>query len=230
MASSNVLKKLSLATAGAACIALGGVGTAHADTVIDTTPSWNGSSFIGTFGQPNTATYGQTFTVGSDNVLNDFSFFLRQLTASPLKFDGYLMAWDGAKATGNILYQSGLQSTSQQNVFQQFTFNTGGVSLTSGQKYVAFVNVSNHPDSGRGQMGFTSGDPLPGGSFVFLNNGSNFSQVTTTNWSTALSPLDAAFKATFTTAKAVPESSSVLGLLAVGALGASQVFKRKKEQ
>ena len=42
-------------------IALGALATpAFAD--IDTLPQWDGSSFISSFGLPNTATYGQTFT------------------------------------------------------------------------------------------------------------------------------------------------------------------------
>ncbi|NJL21994.1 MAG: hypothetical protein HC895_16165 [Leptolyngbyaceae cyanobacterium SM1_3_5] len=59
--------KLSIAAIGAACLSMGAGEAAQALT-INTTPSWNGSSSITAFGEPNTATYGQTFTVGSDNV------------------------------------------------------------------------------------------------------------------------------------------------------------------
>jgi hypothetical protein len=228
MATSTVMRKLSIATAGAAFIALGTIGTAQAATLIDTTPSWDGNSSISYFGQPNTATYGQTFTVGSDNVLDSFSFFLNQASSSALKFAAYVMQWDGSKATGPILYQSGPESTTQQNVLQQFTFNTGGTSLVSGNRYVAFVNASNFPDSGFGSMGTQFTDAYPGGGFVYQNNGSNFSSLTTNNWN-SFGPVDVAFKASLSSKK-VPEPTSVLSLLAVGAMAAGSTLKRKLGQ
>jgi hypothetical protein len=45
----------------------GSTGQIQALTTIDTTPYWNGTSFISVFGYPNTATYGQVVTVPSTN-------------------------------------------------------------------------------------------------------------------------------------------------------------------
>ena len=227
------MKKLSFAIAGAACVVLGGVGTAQAATLIDTTPTWNGTQAISTFGEPNTATYGQTFTVGSDNVLNDFTFWLNDSTSQPISFAGYVMAWDGSKAAGSILYQSGQRSTTGAAGMEQFTFNTGGTTLASGQQYVAFLSASNFFDgiASEGSMGYL-GDVYSGGGFVFNNNGSNFSQLTTQAWENRLGPNDAAFRANFAagSAQAVPEPSSSLGLLAFGGFVAGKILKRKKAQ
>jgi hypothetical protein len=226
------MKKLSLAIAGATCFALSGVGTAQAST-IDTTPTWNGTQFIDAMGEPNTATYGQTFTVGSDNVLNDFTFWLDDRDPAPVDFAGYLMAWDGVKATGNILYQSGKRSTAGNAGMEPFTFNTGGTSLTSGQQYVAFLSASNFFDEidSLANMGSLRSDVYAGGDFVYFNNSSSFSQLTTTNWDCTGGCFgDAAFVANFSSGsvQAVPEPSSSLGLLAFGGFVAGKVLKRKK--
>jgi hypothetical protein len=228
----NLIKKLSLATVGAACVALGGVDNAQAST-IDTTSTWNGTDSVIYFGEPDTATYGQTFTVGSDNVLNDFTFWLND-TSAPSTFAAYVMAWDGSKATGSILYQSGQRSTTGAAGMEQFTFNTGGTSLASGQKYVAFLNASNFFDTvnDETEMGLTS-DVYAGGDFVYINNSSDFSLLTTTNWNCAECGFgDTAFTANFASAsaQAVPEPSSSLGLLAFGGFVARKVLKRKKAE
>ncbi|HAG80980.1 MAG TPA: PEP-CTERM sorting domain-containing protein [Cyanobacteria bacterium UBA12227] len=232
----TLLTKITIATVAGAALSLGvmDVNPAQADTVIDTTPSWDGTSEITIFGEPDTATYGQTFTVGSDNILNDFTFFLNDFSdPDAIDFAAYVMAWDGTKATGSILYQSGPQSTTGASGMEQFTFNTGGISLTSGQKYVAFLSASNFFDGidGLGSMGLPFSDVYAGGDFVYYNNGSDFSALTTNGWDcTECGFGDAAFKATFTSAQSVPEPASVLGLLTVSALGTAAKFKGNKKE
>ncbi len=90
----------------------GGVGQPTGE-VIDTTTSWDGSSFaVGNFtsalllGEPDFATIGQTFTVGMDNILNSFAFWLDDIGTDPVNFAAFVMEWDGSKATGPILFQS----------------------------------------------------------------------------------------------------------------------------
>lgn len=219
-------------------IALGVAGTAQAQTIIDTTPSWNGTDYIAEFGEPNTATYGQTFTVGSDNVLNDFTFWLNDYNGQPdvVDFAAYVTEWDGFKATGSILYQSGPQSTTKARGFEQFTFNTGGIGLTSGKQYVAFLSASNFFDgiegiAGLGVTGFQ--DVYSGGDFVFYNNGSDFSLLTQSTWEYigGIGGIgDSAFKASFSQAIAsVPEPTTMLGILAFGAFGLGSLRKRKHQ-
>lgn len=232
MAISTMMKKLSLATAGAASIALGAAGTAQAGTMIDTTPNWDGISSISSFGEAATATYGQTFTVGNDNVLNDFTFWLNDYTG-PINFAGYVAEWDGSKVSSPILYSSAKQSTTNAPGFEQFTFNTGKLSLESGKQYVAFLSVSNFLDGilDYGKMGLTGlfQDTYSGGGFVFFNNGSDFSSLSQQPWDNVTWNTDfgdAAFKASFS--KSVPEPASTLGLFALGAIGAGSMLKRKQ--
>ncbi|BAY74849.1 hypothetical protein NIES25_12650 [Nostoc linckia NIES-25] len=239
MINATSLKNLSIVTAGAAIIALGAAGNAQAQTVIDTTPSWNGTDSITPFGEFNTATYGQTFTVGSDNVLNDFTFFLNDFDGQPdvVDFAAYVAEWDGFKATGPILYQSAPQSTTNAPGFEQFTFNTGGISLTSGKQYVAFLSASNFFDgtSGLAGLGAITGsqDVYSGGDFVFYNNGSDFSLLTQNTWDGGVGNGfgESAFKISLSPATAsVPEPTTMLGILAFGAFGISSLNKRKQQK
>ena len=83
-----------------------------AQTTIETTSFWDGLMQVQPFGKPNTATYGQTFVApSSDNVLNSFSFFLRDLGGGPdLQFQGYVAAFDptiGALVTTYGLHEGG---------------------------------------------------------------------------------------------------------------------------
>jgi hypothetical protein len=234
----NTIERLALATIGATSITLGSIGTTLAATLIDTTPSWNGTSSVTAIGAPNnaTATYGQTFTVGSDNILNDFSFWVKDDLAPGLTFGAYVMAWDGDKATGSALYQSAPQTANNPLSFQKFTFNTGGVTLAAGQKYVAFLNTSNFPtNNGAGSVGFV-GPQYAGGEFVNTDNGTNFGSLTTTAWdcgsnniNSCFGGADLAFTANFSAnAQAVPEPFTIIGTV-IGGTVALRMRKKLKD-
>src|ERR1700728_3567456 len=82
-------------------------GLAQADTIIDTSGSWNGSSFAFPWGGSETATYGQTFTVSDSNTfLNSFSFTLAVTTGSPIQYEAVVAQWNGSQAVGAPLYTS----------------------------------------------------------------------------------------------------------------------------
>ncbi len=176
---------------------LGSSGQIQALTTIDTTPYWNGTSFISSFGYPNTATYGQVVTVPStsDAVLKGFSFYVN--LPNTCTFRGYVYAWDGAKATGAALYESPTRSTTGSGNYEEVAFETGGIALTPGTQYVLFASTSEEVGSGSGRWGSPSQDVYTGSgnTFVFLNNGTNLAQWTTTTWSTI--SMDLAFRATF---------------------------------
>jgi len=168
------------------CLTGYGVPASAATIVIDTTGSQNSSIIF--FGEPDTATYGQTFTLATASLLNSFTFFFDdQQTAGDglTNFEAYVMAWDGSKATGPVLYQSAPMSSSGAVGFETFAINTGNLLLGAGQ-YVAFFNVSNLFDSVADSSAWASVSGVSayaGGLFVFLNNGNNFGNVTVTNWS-----------------------------------------------
>ena len=83
-----------------------------AQTTIETISFWDGDSYVFPLGKDNTATYGQAFTVpGTDNVLQSFSFFLRDYAASDeLVFQAYVSAWDGSKLTGRFSLRAAIRA------------------------------------------------------------------------------------------------------------------------
>jgi hypothetical protein len=200
---------------------------ALAQTTYDTTGSYAGA--ITPFGQPDTSTYGQTFTVGSDNVLDAFSLYLEG-GSGPITFKGYLYAWDGSHATGSALYISGLQSFT--GGLTEYDFSTGGLNLASGQQYVAFLSTAglqggdNHT-TGMPLNGFY-GSSAVGGGMVWYNNGNDFGALTTNGWdNTGNGVGDAWFKASFN-AGGVPEPASWAMMLGgFGMVGGAMRSRRK---
>jgi hypothetical protein len=200
---------------------------AKAQTTLDTTPFWDRSSVITWFGEPNTATYGQTFVVPeTDNVLNSFTFLLRQDDLAPSPFQFFVMAWDPIhlRATGPVLFSSTPLTTSERGVMKRYTILTGSLQLISGMQYVAFINCSNLFDGledNTAMAGLTQ-DAYPGGAFVFLNNGDQFDRVRQDAWSTnwLATGGDTAFIAQFSPGGAgavVPEPGEWLLPLCAGA-------------
>ena len=196
--------------------------------LINTVAQFGGT--IQSFGETKTPTYGQTFTAPSDNVLNSFSLYLNGTVTNPLHFKAYVYAWDGVKATGSQLYQSSQQSYTGSVLGSptEFAFSTGATQLSTGTKYVAFLNADfdgNASTTGMPISGSFTSNPYSGGEFVFLNNGNNFSLLTTKAWRT-FSSADVWFKASFSDEVAVPEPASMV-VWSIGALGMGLVARRR---
>jgi outer membrane autotransporter protein len=174
-------------------------------TTISNTAQWNGVDGISSFGLPSDATYGQTFTAPSGaRKLSSFAFFVDDNFPPPVNFQGFVMAWDGLKATGPVLFQSGALSTTDNHGaggFERINVTISqGVSLNPGASYVAFFSASNFLGPGDSRVGVESSGAYPGGGFVFLNNGNNFNAVRTDNWDASFNFLDLAFEFVFAAA------------------------------
>lgn len=185
------------------------------------------------FGESNTATYGQTFTVGADRKLNSFSLWLDGAVSAPVDFAGYLYKWDGYKATGSSLYASSAQkfTGAPYRTPQEFSFTTGGITLETGSQYVAFLSASNFFDgvysTATMPIAGYGADVNPGGTFVYYNNGSDFSKLTTYSWDKTYGTDDVWFAASFSPTESVPEPGTVM-LLGGGFLGLAIYGKRRK--
>jgi hypothetical protein len=179
-------------------------------------------------GNPNTATYGETFTAptNGDDVLQNFSLYLAGPEVSGnIDLSGYIAPWTGSDA-GPLLYTSA-EVNYPNTGDAELTFNTGGVSLTPGATYVAFLSVSQYygDSSGESYASISNGGTIPGGSFVYYNNGGDFASLFDSTWdATGLQP-DLAFTANFTSS-VTPEPATA-GLLAVGLIGMFGAFRRR---
>jgi hypothetical protein len=162
-------------------------------SAISTLGSWNGLNYVYSFGFPITGAYGQTFTAPSQAAaLTSFTVLIKNLSAS-VNFQFYVMAWNGAEATGPVLYQSPVTTTGGRSGFQTYTFNTDAP-LTPGATYVAFASVTSTTPGGSG-WAIANAFPYRGGEFVYSYSGTNFSTLTDTPWLSL--GLDLAFEATF---------------------------------
>lgn len=160
----------------------------HATTTIDTTP---GNSNIGCFQQ--NESYGQVVTVPAttDTALTSFTF-VTNINAPAVR--GMVYAWDGVKATGPKLYDSGPAAVSNTSTFTQLTYNTGGIPLVPGAQYVILATraFDSQTSGCGGNWQYRTTDAYTGGVFVFTS-GTN---LTTTPW-TSFTGTDLAFKAVF---------------------------------
>ncbi len=178
---------------------------------LETYSEWNGSSALQPFGETNTATYGQTFTASADmGSLSSFTFYINDaVNPDYVDFKGYVAGWDGTKAT-TILFTSASMSTSNNggsDGFEAITISTGGVSLTAGQQYVVFLCASDDFDGVTGTSSWAmASDAYAGGGYVYYNNGSDFSLLTTSTWDSFSATSDFAFIMEFLEALQGPDS------------------------
>ena len=208
-------------------------------TLIDTTPSWNGSSGTCCFGEGSTDTYGQTFSVGGqDTVLNSFSFWIDDRTDvnRPIDFAAYVMEWhdatgiaDYSHVVGSVLYSSFQKVTTnngENGGMELFTFNTGGLQTQSGKKYVAFISSSLFWDgvNSSGYVGSIgnccdgTGNVYGSGDFVLISNGNNFMPyISEAGWNRYSQ--DLAFVANFSSPVPLPAAFWLFGSGVIGLFG-----------
>ena len=225
------------AALGVALLVAGGGGAvdvARADTIVT---SGARTRDIQNFGDPGTEMYGQTFSVGAQNVLTSFSFDLAHIGGPPpTEFNFYVMKWDQAnlRATGATLYQGGT-FTLIDTTYQTFTFNTGSLALTSGQSYIAFVDTVLNGTGDQAKMAGTA-NTYSGGEFVYLHGkGNSISAATSNPWTTnywADTPFvlhaDAKFTAVFTASPApVPLPAAAIGGVALMGMVAAKRLRRR---
>ena len=205
--------------------------TTSATTTIDTTP---GDSSVFPFGDPITATYGQTITVPvSNHVLSSFTFFLDDAPIYPdvTEFQAHVYAWDGTKAIGQTLFTSSQRSTtnnSGNDGYEEFVFKTNNLDLAPDGSYVLLLSASNFFNgvTGASLLPLRTDNPYTGGKFYYLNNGSDFSAITRDPWVEIISVYDLGFRAVF-----VPEPSACLlfgcGVITMALLSQSRRLREK---
>lgn len=215
---------------------------------ITTLPIWDGIQYAGGFGEPNTATFGQTITVDAaqGTFLTDFTFQVATDPTNTSRFQAYVMAWDSANklAIGNVLFQSGVITNVGPAVapspFVAINVVTNNLQLAANQEYVLFFNTSNNFDGSNDFASFGSihPDAYAGGSFVYNNNGDQFGALLIDPWTLGYAgddvnpPVaDLAFIANFSDAPVNPTPAPagvVLFGLGFAGLGMFRSFRRSK--
>lgn len=161
---------------------------AFASVAINTIPQWDGNSAINSFGVPNTETYGQTVTVpAGETSMTSFRFMISVTSGGPIQAQAFVYAWDtvNSHTTGAALFQSSTVTISDPT-FQPYTFTIpGGAPVTAGQVYVIFLTTSQSAqvNSSSRWGALTYNAAVPGGQFVFQNNGTNFGNLAVVSWS-----------------------------------------------
>lgn len=218
----------------AALLAAAMVSPALAQDVDTTTGATAKLGAIG-IGQNNAV--GTTFTPGTQNVLDGFSFYVMDngpAPAVPYEFKAYVYAWDGTKATGSALFESALQQyTGGVASGIEYSFDTGGLALASGGKYVllfsnAGIQATNttHGVSTK----FAQGDVYAGGELVYSRGGDNFASMLAGPWE-SYSPdgADLAFKLDFADPTGVPEPAAWGMMIAGMGLAGASVRRRGRK-
>jgi hypothetical protein len=209
-------------------------GQAGAATTISTLPV-DFPAFA--FGEGWTETYGQSIVAPAiDNVLDSWSLQVDDLSGTA-DFAGYVMAWDGSKATGPVLWQSAPQTTTNNggsDGYEVFTFNTGGLGLAPGGSYVLFISASEYLN-GTADISLVAcgATPYADGAAFWNESGSNFSLLTTTPWEpfwgpAGLGTVDLAFEASFSSGGTVVPLPGAILLAGLGIAIAAPLRPRRK--
>ncbi len=210
----------------AACL-LGPVGIAHADVIMSTTGTWDGSFSISRFAQPNTSVYGQVLTAPAGTDTFDSISFHLQVFGGPIGYTAYVYAWDPINdhATGSALYTSSLQSLTDTGAFETVTI-TPNLAITPGTDYVAMLYANSGEYATWGVLNPVDGDGGYPAGFAYLNAGTNLALLTTQAWHCCY---QSAFTARFGTPTPVPEPDSI-AIAASGLLGFWLLARRKQRK
>ena len=230
MAISNLLKNLSVATVGAALIAVGVAGTAQAATLHETDFINNAdrTNFNGFEGLPDTISYGSVYTEDGIKV--------EQLNGEPNDIWTTYQYW-GAEGLRSWYPNGGDYGFTK--ITRQDSSNFVNIGLLIGSGYGSNSPITYVYDVLNNGVSLLSGTLLKSNSPNYLGfSGGDFNEIRLAAYygsdpqktiggyqALAIDSIELSG-----TSKSVPEPGTLLGLFGVAALGAGSAMKRKQQQ
>jgi hypothetical protein len=205
--------RVGLAIAASTLLVLGLSAPANASTTgvkWDTHATWDGVSYLQPFGNPDTATYGQTFTAPDKaKKLKKFAFYMAPNgVAGSMTFRAELYGWDNAAAHAtDAIWESAAKTITLDPADPapvKYNVKVKKGKVKAGQQYVMFFSISkdyemsDENSTTKWEIHFE--DAFAGGNAVWLNDSGDETQWTTVAWANAVGT-DMAFTATFKTKK-----------------------------
>ena len=154
-------------------------GAVLATPLVNTFGAENASALF--WGLPDTAAYGQTFTLEAATPISNVSFRIGD-DGTAIGYMAYVFAWDSSRAavSGDALFSAAGSTAGVNRAMTTYTVETGGLALGPGM-YVAFLEATS---PGAAVWGATDLDAYAGGTFVYQNNGGDTTQLSRTAWGT----------------------------------------------
>ena len=220
-------------------VCLTGVKSSASTIEYNTIPAWVGEG-VAALGGNGVSAYGQTFVVPATAPrLDSFTFVIGEfLDGPPVPYRAYVAQWDGAlkHPTGSILFESDVRKSTDTG-WTQTTIDTGGLTLTPGVSYIAFLGTFGLFSSLEEQLkgAIIGSNPYADGQFFYFGDNATTAQLDSIflkKWQLPIGgsgtpeTQDLAFRMSFS----VPEPTSLTLLLSAGMclLAASRQWRRRK--
>jgi hypothetical protein len=167
---------------------------------------------------------GQAFIAGG-SYMNSFSLWLgtslnkNYVSGDPTsgaELTPFVAAWDGSEIVGNTLFQGSQVLVSGLSGYQELDFSTGGLALTPGTMYIAFIAAAN---DGVHVGNIRVGTSLDGGGAAATNLQGNAVNPLTGTWDVNTPNLGLTFAATFSDTPVTAPEPGTLVLLVTGVAG-----------